>query len=76
MANSTSTMHKLSSTPITIDCFETDDYKNSLILYDNIEEDKDGVYNYFVDDFVKDTIKHLETLRLKYLETKDKAYWK
>lgn len=76
VANSTSTMHKLASTPITIDCFETDDYKNNLILYDNIEEDKDGVYNYFVDDFAKETIKHLETLRLKYLETKDKAYWK
>lgn len=26
VANSTSTMHKLSTTPITIDCFETDDY--------------------------------------------------
>ena len=28
-ANSTSTMHKLANTPITIDCFETDDFKQS-----------------------------------------------
>lgn len=27
VANSTSTMHKLANTPITIDCFETDDYQ-------------------------------------------------
>ena len=26
-ANSTSTMHKLATTPITIDCFETDDFE-------------------------------------------------
>jgi len=25
-ANSTSTMHKLASKPITLDCFETDDF--------------------------------------------------
>ena len=30
VANSTSTMHKLASTPITIDCFETDDYEDGL----------------------------------------------
>lgn len=30
VANSTSTMHKLASTPITIDCFETDDYDSSI----------------------------------------------
>ena len=35
VANSTSTMHKLASTPITIDCFETDDY-HSIVL--NTEE--------------------------------------
>lgn len=32
VANSTSTMHKLASTPITIDCFETDDYDGSIIV--------------------------------------------
>ena len=28
VANSTSTMHKLASTPITLDCFEMDDYED------------------------------------------------
>ena len=74
VANSTSTMHKLASTPITLNCFETDDYVGSLMLS---EEDTDeGVFGYFVDDMTKELIDHLETLRLKYLETKDKRYWK
>ena len=29
-ANSTSTMHKLASTPITAECFEIDDYNSDL----------------------------------------------
>ena len=29
VANSTSTMHKLASTPITLDCFEIDDYEHN-----------------------------------------------
>ena len=74
VANSTSTMHKLASTPITLDCFETDDYKKSLLLSE--ESTEEGVFGYFVEDMVKDLINHLETLRLKYLETKDKKYWK
>lgn len=31
VANSTSTMHKLASTPITIDCFETDDFNGEYL---------------------------------------------
>ena len=69
-------MHKLASTPITLECFETDDYNKGLILYENISSDKEGTYDYFIDDFSKEIIKHLETLRLKYKETKDKKYWK
>ena len=73
-ANSTSTMHKLASTPITLDCFETDDY------YDGIEIpyfEADGnlldmPIGAIMDDFIND----LEALRQKYLETKDKRYWK
>ncbi len=60
VANSTSTMHKLATTPITLDCFETDDY----------EEIRLGNLN------PKSTITYCEDLRLKYLETKDKKYWK
>lgn len=61
VANSTSTMHKLASTPITLDCFEIDDYDDSI--FTNPEE-----INYF--------IQFLEGLRQKYLATKDKRYWK
>ena len=74
VANSTSTMHKLSKTPITLDCFEKDDYNRSLVLTE--KDTEEGVIGYFVDDMVKELINHLETLRLLYLETKDKKYWK
>ena len=74
VANSTSTMHKLSKTPITLDCFEKDDYNRSLVLTE--ENTEEGVIGYFVDDMAKELIDHLETLRLLYLETKDKKYWK
>ena len=41
VANSTSTMHKLSSTPITPTCFELDDYNNEVfnpeLFIDNLE---------------------------------------
>lgn len=74
VANSTSTMHKLASTPITIDCFETDDLSKSLVLTE--ESTEEGVFGYFINDFSKDLIKYLEILRTKYIETKDKKYWK
>ena len=74
VANSTSTMHKLASTPITIDCFETDDISRSLVLTE--ESTEEGVFGYFISDFSKDLIKYLEILRTKYIETKDKKYWK
>ena len=73
-ANSTSTMHKLASTPITLKNIETDDYVNSLILY--TEDTEDGDLSYFTDDLAKELLRNLETLRIKYLETKDKKYWK
>ena len=65
-ANSTSTMHKLASTPITLDCFETDDYDGSLKVRDSQH----------LDAFVRNYVNGLEDLRKKYLETKDKTYWK
>lgn len=71
-ANSTSTMHKLASTPITIDCFETGDYNESIF---NKEADpmlqETKVYHH-----VNDLIEFLEYLRVMYNETKDKRYWK
>ncbi|MCQ2086523.1 MAG: hypothetical protein MJZ37_00405 [Bacilli bacterium] len=65
VANSTSTMHKLASTPITMDCFEMDDFKNIEIGLGL------RVYTYW-DCLIRD----LENLRQKYNETKDKRYWK
>lgn len=65
-ANSTSTMHKIASKPITLDCFETGDYDNSLSMIDDVNV---GVR---VDCFIDD----LEQLRQKYIMTGDKKYWK
>ena len=74
VANSTSTMHKLASTPITSDCFEKEDYNGSLVLFE--EDTEEGIFGFFVNDMSKELIEHLEILRKKYLETKDKRYWK
>ena len=63
VANSTSTMHKLASTPITIDCFEMDDFTP---LIDNFK----------IDLSWQTVVSYLEQLRQKYNETKDKQYWK
>jgi hypothetical protein len=72
VANSTSTMHKLASTPITLDCFEMDDYNSELIIFDEEPWSLD-VYTHHV---WEDIINICETLRQRYLETKDKRYWK
>lgn len=73
VANSTSTMHKLATTPITLDCFEIDDYDRNLSLADNPNDD-DGLDN--ISTFEEDIIYVLENIRQKYLKTKDKRYWK
>lgn len=65
VANSCSTMHRLASTPITIDCFETDDF------YDTQTTKGIGISMYW-----KDIICVCEDLRKQYNETKDKKYWK
>lgn len=65
-ANSTSTMHKLASTPITRQCFELDDYHGELQLIDPVSLDIRT--HCFIED--------LEQLRQLYLQTKDKKYWK
>lgn len=74
VANSTSTMHKLASTPITKECFELKDFDCNLILTE--ENTDEGVFGYYTKSFMQDIIKYLEILRIKYLETKDKKYWK
>lgn len=70
-ANSTSTMHKLTSKPITLDCFETDDLSNHMTMnipLVGIDVTLENLTNAIIDG--------CEALRKKYLETKDKKYWK
>ena len=74
-ANSTSTMHKLATTPITLNCFETDDFNNSLECLEVYDSDI-KVDNSTIEFEWIALINLLENLRLKYLETKNKRYWK
>lgn len=68
-SNSTSTMHKLSTTPITLKCFETDDLSEHIVWGSN-------GFSWSIEATVKTFINALEDLRKKYLQTKDKKYWK
>ena len=75
VANSTSTMHTIEKAPITINNFEIDDCEWNLRCSDDYEYN--DIYTYDdIDDFKEYLIEHLEYLRKKYLETKDKKYWK
>ena len=67
VANSTSKMHTITNNSITLYCFEIDDYEKDLFMY---YEHSD------VKDMVVDIVRNCETLRQRYLETKDKRYWK
>ena len=73
VANSTSTMHKLTSKPITLDCFEIDDYDPHDL--DIPLDGMDGV-PVEVSALVQVILDGCENLRKKYLETNDKRYWK
>lgn len=68
-ANSTSTMHKLTSKPITLDCFEIDDYFSELAC-------DDGTDKWPINEYLENHIWFLEMLRQKYIETNDVRYWK
>lgn len=71
VANSTSTMHKLSTTPITLDCFETDDFEDFEVRVTDTHETST-----FLEASIQPIIFTMEMLRQKYLETKDEHYWK
>ena len=68
-SDSTSTMHKLASTPITLECFETDDLSEGLTW----SSEKTLPWSI---ETINVYINVLEDLRKKYLETKNKKYWK
>lgn len=70
--NSTSTMHKLAATPITLDCFEIGDLEKTLKVFDG----EPYTPNYNVEDCWENIINVCETLRKRYNETKDPRYWK
>ena len=76
-SNSTSTMHKLATTPISLDCFETDDYVDWLDVNKEELEEPDLFYDHWhIEMFADYLLEHLEQLRLMYLKTKDRRYWK
>lgn len=69
VANSTSKMHKLATTPITLKCFEQDNLNDSIEVKINGE-------NVSLNDLAQAFIKILDAVRKKYLETKDATLWK
>lgn len=84
-ANSTSTMHKITAKPITLDCFETDDMSDLYELDNEHDmgkleaEDENFRPIWTYDDahsFPYDIIAYCEDLRQKYLKTRDYRYWK
>ena len=68
VSNSCSTMHKLASTTITMDCFEMDDFADS--------NEESNHYNLYTKNMWSMLIDHLEALRKEFNETKDRRYWK
>lgn len=71
-ANSTSTMHKLATTPITMECFECDDLAKDLVVYEKEPYDVDTT----LEEFFQYYLEALEALRERFNKTKDKRYWK
>ena len=74
VSNSTSTMHKLTSKPITKEMFEFDDNADNLI----VSQGKSicGEWEYVFGDYIEDIVDMCENLRLKFKETGDAAYWR
>lgn len=70
-ANSTSTMHKLTSKPITVDCFEMGDFDSSVYVY-NVDNEQVTTQEFWKQHLIP----YLEELRKQYNETKNKQYWK
>jgi len=74
VANSTSTMHKLSIKPITKEMFDFIDNSDNLI----VSQGKSicGEWEYVFSDYIDDIVDMCENLRLKFIETGEAAYWK
>ena len=89
VANSTSTMHKLASTPITIDCFEMDDYEDVDIEVNGMVYSNTDSWNTQIAECeylrqkynkVMENKKHLEEIKefeeAKKAQMMAKKYWK
>lgn len=82
VSNSTSTMHKLSSKPITIDDFSFDN--TNIIVENNYYSFEDSNGNLIKEDYqpwtfqdyIDSIIEMCENLRTKFIETKDTRYWR
>ena len=64
VSNSTSTMHKLASTPITMNCFEMDDFENICVkrIKQQFYDTDIYIHSVFGEDFWSLLIKYLEEL--------------
>lgn len=73
VANSTSTMHKLSAIPITKEMFSFDDGDDLVV-----SQGKSicGEWEYVFSDYIEDIVDMCENLRLKFKETGNAAYWR
>ncbi len=74
VANSTSTMHKLTAAPIIKEMFEFDDDSDDIVVSQG--KSINGEWELVFSDYINDIIDMCENLRLKYLETKNKSYWR
>jgi len=73
VSNSTSTMHKLTSKPITFSDFSFDNLGLGVKEW-RLPHGGDGELVF--EDYVEDILDMCENLRQKYLATKDKRYWR
>lgn len=67
-------MHKLAAAPITKEMFEFDDNSDDIV----VSQGKSicGEWKYVFSDYIDDIIDMCENLRLKYIETHNKSYWR
>ncbi len=74
VANSTSTMHKLSAQPITKEMFDFIDNSDDIV----VSQGKSicGEWEYVFGDYIEDIVDMCENLRLKFIETGDAVYWR
>ena len=74
VANSTSTMHKLASVPITNEMFDFMDNDDEIVVSQG--KSINGEWEYVFSDYVDDIIDICEQLRQKFNETGDAHYWR